>query len=411
MAIPEAKQYIKDFEKLGFGIFIHFGLYSMLGRGEWIGRMGEDIKEESYKELIKSFNPGSMENIVVAAKAAGAKYITFTTKHHDGFCLYDTCGLTDFDSVHALAGRDLVREFTDACRKHDIVPVFYHATFEFWHKDFDDNFDAYLEYLRKNVEILCTKYGKIGGLWFDGNWSKKGEGDVWHEDELYATIRKYQPDAMIINNTGLGKQGATGHPEIDSVTFERGMAHPLNREGMSKYVTGEMCDSVNMHWGIADDLNYKSPKVLIEALCNCRKVGANYLLNVGPDADGEVPTYPKALIEIIGKWLEKFGEAVYGAEPFWSAEGQKNFALKKGDNVYFFCYDITRKGSKDVVYLSGNEGDYTFENFPEEVKNIKWMDNDEELISSYENGDLTINLTGYSYGHDYCVRVAKGTLK
>ena len=411
MAIPEAKQYIKDFEKLGFGIFIHFGLYSMLGRGEWIGRMGDDVEEESYKELMKDFNPGSMEKMVAAAKEAGAKYITLTTKHHDGFCLYDACGLTDFDSVHALAGRDLVREFTDACRKYDIVPFFYHATFEFWHKDFEDDFDAYLEYLRKSVEILCTRYGKIGGLWFDGNWSKQGEGDVWHEEELYATIRKYQPDAMIINNTGLGKQGATGHPEIDSVTFERGMAYPLNREGMPKYITGEMCDSVNMHWGIADDLNYKAPKVLIEALCNCRKVGANYLLNVGPDKDGNIPEYPKALINLIGNWLKIFGEAVYGGEPFWSKEGQKNFALKNGNNVYLFCHDITRRGSKDVVYLSGSEGDYIFEGFPKEVSDIKWMDNGEKLISSYENGNLTVNLIGYHYGHDYCVRVAKGTIR
>lgn len=107
---------------------------------------------------------------------------------------------------HSPAGRDLVREFADACRRHDIVPFFYHTTLDWYNKDFNENFDRYLEYLRKSVEILCKNYGKIGGLWFDGNWSKPGAD--WKEKELYATIRKYQPEAVIINNTGISNRGS-----------------------------------------------------------------------------------------------------------------------------------------------------------------------------------------------------------
>lgn len=415
MSIPIAKKYIKDFEELGFGMFVHFGLYSLIGRGEWIAKLGErdgslPVEERDYKSLMKAFNPQSMKEIVKTAKFAGAKYITLTTRHHDGFSLYDTCGLNEYDAPHALCGRDLVREFVDACREEDIVPFFYHTTLEFWHPDFENNFDRYLEYLRESVKLLCTNYGKIGGLWFDGNWSKQGEGDVWQEDKLYGMIRKYQPDAMIINNTGLSELGKVGHPELDSVTFERGRIAPLDREGMEKYVAAEMCDSVNMHWGVAEDINFKSPKELIERLCDCRRVGANFLLNVGPNADGTVPEYPTAIFNAIGHWLNIFGEAVYEAEPFWWGVG-RNFAVKKGNNVYFFCYDLCRKGSEDVVYFGGKEGEYLFADFPVEVKNVRWMDNGESLAYSYENGNLCIELTGYPYGVDYCVRVAKAEIK
>ena len=365
MAIPVAKQYIRDFEQLGFGLFIHFGLYSVIGHGEWIAHHRE-IQPAEYRKLMQSFRVDSMEEMVLEAKRAGAKYVTLTTRHHDGFSLYDTCGLNDYDAPHSAAGRDLVAEFVEACHKHDIVPFFYHTTLEFWHPDFQNNFPRYLQYLRESVKLLCTRYGKIGGLWFDGNWSKQGEGDVWEEDRLYRMIRQYQPDAMIINNTGLSRTGELGHPELDSVTFERGNPRPIDREGAPKYLTGEMCDSVNMHWGIADDYNYKAPKTLIEALCVCRKVGANYLLNVGPDAHAHIPPMPKALLGVMGEWMGKFGEAVYDGRPLFWEDGKKNFVLQSARDprtLYFFCFDLCRKGSANVTYIGGGVGDYLFPGF------------------------------------------------
>lgn len=406
MSIPVAKQYIKDFEKLGFGVFVHFGLYSFLERGEWAAHILKDkIDTDEYRKLTEKFNPDSMEKMVADISKSGAKYITLTTRHHDGFSLYDTCGLSDFDVMHSAAGRDLIREFVDACRKYDIVPFLYHTTFDWWHPDFEGDFEKYLEYLRESVKILCTNYGKIGGVWFDGNWSK--QGDVWQEDKLYGMIRSLQPDAMIINNTGLSKHGeGSAYEEIDSVTFERGKAFPLDREGQKKYLAAEVCDSVNMHWGIADDINFKSPKTIIEALCRNRGAGANYLFNVGPDAMGHIPSFPNAMLEVIGKWMGLFGEAIYEGRPYWYSLDVKNFIMKSDKKAYIFCFDLLRKGSANVTYLSGSEGDFIFENCDLKIENLHWMDNGEKLDFASENGNLRVNFSGYDYGMDYCVRVA-----
>ena len=411
MSVPEAKQYIKDFEQLGLGVFVHFGLYSLLGEGEWTYELN-NYEHEEYKKLMDKFNPRPMRELVREIKVSGAKYITFTTRHHDGFSLYDTCGLNDYDAPHSAAGRDIVREFIDACREEDIVPFLYHTTLDWWHKDFENDFDSYLKYLRDSVELLCTNYGKIGGLWFDGNWSKTGEGDVWQENELYALIRKYQPDAMIINNTGLTKLGELGHPEIDSVTCERGDGTPINREGMEKYVAGEVCDSINNFWGFGEDYGAKSTKVLIEALSNTRAAGLNYLINVGPCGDGSLDSMSKAILEVIGKWMNKYGEAIYDGRPFWKKVGKPCFVLKSEDAAYFFRLKL-RFCSNDNAILDGDKtsGEFEFEDFNLNVENIRWMDNGEKLEYRKTNNGLCVNFTPYRYGNDYVVRMAKGDIK
>ncbi|MBQ7119601.1 MAG: alpha-L-fucosidase [Oscillospiraceae bacterium] len=411
MSIPEAKQYIKDFEQLGFGVFVHFGLYSLLGEGEWTYELNK-WDYDKYRKLMDKFNPRPMIELVREIKKSGAKYITFTTRHHDGFSLYDTCGLNDYDAPHSAAGRDIVREFVDACREEDIVPFLYHTTLDWWHKDFKNDFNSYLKYLRDSVEILCTRYGKIGGLWFDGNWSKTGEGDVWQEDELYALIRKYQPDAMIINNTGLTKLGELGHPEIDAVTCERGNASPIKRERMKKYITGEVCDSINNFWGVADDYDIKSPKVLIESLSNTRSAGLNYLINVGPCGDGSLDNMSKAILETMGKWMDKYGEAIYNGRPFWRSDVASNFVLKAEDAAYFFCFKLRFSANENAI-IDGDKwaGEFEFKGFGLDVENIRWMDNGETLEFKKTDSGLKINFTPYRYGSDHVVRVAKGDLK
>jgi len=333
MSIPIPKQYIKDFEQLGFGLFVHWGLYSQLGQGEWTYSIHKRDMDE-YKKLKDTFTAADFdaEKLVLTAKKAGCKYINLTTRHHEGFSLYDTCGLNKFDAPHSPAGRDLIREFVDACNKHDIIPFFYHTTLDWYNSDFNDDFDKYLEYLRKSVEILCKNYGKIGGMWFDGNWSKP-ETD-WKEDELYATIRKYQPEAIIVNNTGLSARGYVGNSEIDSVTFEQGTPEPMNREGMEKYLAAEMCQTINNHWGIgALDIDYKSPRELIETLCECRKVGANYLLNIGPTAQGGIDSFQAELIGTLGKWMGIYGDAIYNGRPYGARGMGRNFILKGEDEL------------------------------------------------------------------------------
>ena len=151
--IPVPKKYIADFEKLGFGMFIHWGLYSQIGKGEWYFYHGYEGTMEEYSKLMETFTAEDFnaEEIVLTAKNAGCKYIVLTTRHHEGFSLYDTCGLNEFDAPHSAAKRDLIREYVDACNKYDIKPFFYHTTLDWYNKDFNDDFDKYLEYLKKTV--------------------------------------------------------------------------------------------------------------------------------------------------------------------------------------------------------------------------------------------------------------------
>ena len=422
MAIPEAKQYIIDFEQLGLGLFIHWGLYSQLGQGEWIWFSSEEeIKREDYVKLKDTFTAEDFDadELVRTAKEAGFRYITLTSRHHEGFSLYDTCGLNNFDAPHSGAQRDLIREFVDACNKYDVKPFFYHTTIDWWHKDFPfrehgtkETFPDYIEYLHKSVELLCKNYGKIGGFWFDGNWWDKNVD--WKEDELYAMIRKYQPEAMIVNNTGMGERGKTGHPEIDSVTFENGQAEPMKRDGMEKYVAAEMCQTMNDHWGIGfGDINYKSPAELIKSLCNCRKVGANYLLNIGPEAQGKINPMQKELINSVGKWMDMFGEAIYNGRPYACKSIGDNFILKSVDGkfLYLFVYNLGSKGNENVIVGKNYTGAYAFDLMYDEVESIEWMDNGKPLNFIQGDGMLAVKFTGYEYGTSYVVRVAKAKIK
>lgn len=411
-SIPVAPEYIKKFEQLGFGMFVHYGLYSMLNSGEWtLHTNHRDVNE--YKKLADTFKCVGIADIVNTAKKAGCKYVCITTRHHDSFSLYDTKGLSKFDVVHSPIGRDLIAEFVDECRKADIVPFFYHTTLDWMHPDFENDFDAYLDYLYKSVEILCTNYGKIGGMWFDGNWSKP-DAD-WQEDRLYKMIHRLQPEAMIINNTGLHARGKTGNSEIDAVTFERGLATPVDRSGQSKYVAGEMCETLCDHWGIADDINFKPVKTLIESLCNCRKVGANFLLNIGPNGDGTVPTIQKGIMECIGRWMDIYGKAIYNGRPYITYPDKKEFVLrdiKDEKTAYIFKFDLGF-GSGDVnVSLEIDENSSNvLEKFDREIEMIKWMDNSEELEFAQKGDNLCVNFTGFRYGQSLCVRVAEVKFK
>lgn len=403
-----AENRIKEFEKMGFGLFIHWGLYSQLGKGEWIF-YHSDMQMDEYAKLKDTFTAEDFdaEKIVLAAKNAGCRYITLTTRHHEGFSLYDTCGLNTFDAPHSPAGRDLIREFVDACNKHGIKPFFYHTTLDWYNTDFENDFDSYLEYLRQSVEILCKNYGPIGGLWFDGNWSKP-EGTDWKLDDLYGTIRKYQPEAMIINNTGLDCRGEIGHPEIDSVTFEQGRPEPMNRDRMSKYVAAEMCYTLNDHWGVGfNDFNYKSPGEFIECLCDCRKVGANLLLNIGPEAQGGIVPIQSEYLKIMGRWMGMFGEAIYEGKPYIIKKDSKDFILKGDNALYMFVYNLGQEGSKHVVVSNDDKRNRFFEGVSENISAIRWMDNGEELKFQKKGDRLDVECTGVDYGCSYCVRVAK----
>ncbi len=412
MNAPVPAPRIARFEQLGYGLFLHFGLYSQIGKGEWI-KQREAIAQEDYEPLKNTFTAADFDATKIAgmAKAAGMRYITLTTRHHDGFSLYDTRGLNDYDAPHSAAKRDLIAEFVDGCRSEGLVPFFYHTTLDWrWNtRDCDEaTFNEYLDYLYESVQTLCQHYGPIGGIWFDGNWSRP-QAD-WKEDRLYGMIRRYQPEALIINNTGLSKVGVVGHPEIDSTTFEQALPKAINRQGWPKYVASEMCQTLNRHWGIAlDDLNYVSPARLLENLTLCRGVGANYLLNIGPTATGAIPEYESAVLKLVGKWIAKHGDIIYaGKTTLYTCTG-RDFVLEAHDKLYLFVYDLSIQGDAHVTVASGGAGPRTITNLKQPIKEVRWLDNNESLAFTQNttNGIVAINLTGFPYGTNWVVRVAQ----
>ncbi|MCC6143662.1 MAG: alpha-L-fucosidase [Candidatus Hydrogenedentes bacterium] len=405
--IPEPSPHVARFERLGYGMFMHWGLYSQLGRGEWVMYL-EHIPREEYSKLKDSFTAADFDGRAIAATArkAGMKYITLTSRHHEGFSLYDTRGLSDYDAVHAPAGRDLVADFVEGCRAEGIVPMLYHTTLDWYQESFEKDFDTYLDYLHASVEVLCRNYGPLGGLWFDGNWSK-ADAD-WKEDRLYGIIRQHQPEAMIINNTGIHKRGELGHPEIDSTTFEQGRPEPMDREGMPKYLAAEMCQTMNMHWGIGkNDFNYIAPPQVIENLCACRKVGANYLLNVGPTAEGRIPEYEKACLERTGDWVSLYAEPIYDGKPCGIQGEGDDFGLVANGKYYLFIHNLAARGDKNVTLAVGGTGPRSFQGVPEGISTATWTDNGEELRVRREDGKFVIKTTGFPYGTNTVVRVAR----
>lgn len=400
---------IKKFERLGFGMFVHFGLYSILGKGEWV-KSAHNIPDEEYFPLTERFNPEPdwAERLADCAKAAGCKYITLTTRHHDGFSLYDTMGLNTYDAPHSRCGRDLVREFVDACREKDIIPFFYHTYLDWYNKDYKEDWKKYLEYLRKSVEILCTRYGEIGGIWFDGTWDKH-DAD-WEEDAMYGLIRRYQPNAIIINNTGLGDAGSLGHIELDSVTFERNAVHPiLNSEEFPKYIASEMCQVMGDFWGYAEaDLNYKSPATLIKDLCNCRRYGANFLLNVGPMPNGYIRPLDREILNVVGEWVNIYDKAIRTPRPAEleiKSVTPEDFVLKEDNKYYVFCHRIGLMGDPFVVKKTElNDIGLVL---PEKIKRMTWLDDGSEVNYEQNGSEVCIHTDQFEYGRNLVVRVAE----
>ncbi len=410
--VPIQSPRVARFERMGFGMFLHWGLYSQIGRGEWAKHF-QKLPTDEYMQLMKTFTAKDFSGRALArlAKSAGMRYITLTSRHHDGFSLYDTRGLSPYDVTHTPAERDLIEDFTTGCREEGIVPMLYCTTLDWTDPRFESDWEGYQKYLRASLELLCTEYGPIGGFWFDGNWSKPNAD--WQTDRLYGLIRKHQPEAMIINNTGIQKGGQVGHPEIDSVTFERGRPQPIDRRGHPKYVAGEMCHTMNFHWGLATrDFNYLSPAHVIEELCSCRRAGANLLMNMGPTAEGAAPPYERAALERVGDWIEIMGgsnSAITAGRPAGIDGEERDFGLAVGDDVHLFVYDLTRTADTQAHGASRGAGPRKFTGLARPVKRATWLDNGEELKLEQSGDALTLHATKYPYGTNTVVRVARLT--
>src|SRR5580658_1580799 len=298
-----------------FGMFIHWGLYSVIGQHEWAKEV-EGVPIPQYELLAKHFTPkpNAARDWARLAKRAGQKYMVMTTKHHEGFCHWDT-KLTDYCAPKQGPGRDLVREFVDAARAEGLRVGFYYSLMDWHHPDGatcktdEAARKRFVEYTHGLIRELMTNYGKIDVLWYDVDWPLNAAG--WESERMNETVFELQPDIIVNNRNGL--EGDFSTPEQEIVAAEAGRAW-------------ESCMTMNDSWGFnRGDDGWKTPKTIVTNLANCAKGGGNYLLNIGPLPDGSVPEKSLEILETVGKWLDTNGKSIYGTERgsfSWSSNAQ-----------------------------------------------------------------------------------------
>lgn len=364
MLIKE-KSFCKDdsdsiawFRKAKLGMFIHFGLYSLPGIGtEWRMRT-QLIARTEYEKLMESFNPVNFNagDWVRTARLMGANYITVTTKHHDGFCLWDT-KFTDYNIMNTPFGRDLIKELVEACHKDGMRIIFYYSLLDWHHPAYvntsspdwpsvrpDDqpNWPKYQKYLENQIQELCTKYGHIDGIWWDIGVTKSAE--EWQSEKLYNLIHKLQPSAVVNNRSQIPADFDIGERIISNKTTTR-----LTENSESIGAKG---------WGFMEDEVYYSPEFILNGIIHSLISGNNYLLNVGPKSDGSMPRQALQRFEAIGNWLENNHDAVWNVEkidiPCHYFKRRENNTLgicsRYGNTIYLI---ITERPIMDSFFLFG----------------------------------------------------------
>jgi len=325
------------FDEARFGMFIHWGVYAVPA-GEWQGNKnyGEWFMEETkmpvsqYEKFAQQFNPTKFNarEWVRMAKDAGMKYMVITSKHHDGFCLWDS-ELTDWDIGRTPFKRDPLKELAEACREAGIKFCFYYSIMDWHHPDWgtrrqwndiakgQPDMERYIAYMKGQLKELITRYGPLGILWFDGEW----ESTWTHERgvDLYNYVRSLQPDIIINNRVGKGRSGMQGMDKGQGVGDYGTPEQEIPATGFGPGVYWESCMTMNNHWGYnKHDQNWKSTKTLVQNLVDCASKGGNYLLNIGPTAEGLFPEASVQRLAEIGKWMHVNAESIYGtkASPF-----------------------------------------------------------------------------------------------
>lgn len=350
-----------------FGMFIHWGLYSIPARGEWI-RSTEEMTKEEYQKYFeefdaRDFNPKEWARM---AKEAGMKYMVLTAKHHDGFCLFDS-KYTEYKATNTKAGRDLVREYVDAVRGEGLKVGLYFTLLDWYHEDYphyqdrnhpmrnhpecgneNRDFSRYVDYMHKQVEEICTNYGQLDLLWFDFSYDDM-RGEKWGATKLINMVRSLQPQVIIDNRLEVSGEGRGSLAECNPTPYHGDFVSPeqiIPPEGLADIegnpLAWEACVTMNNHWGYCGtDQYYKPAPMLIKKLVECVSKGGNMLLNVGPDAYGNFPPQSVQILAEIGRWMKKNKESIYGCGIADVPKPDYGRVTRKGNTYYFHMYENT----------------------------------------------------------------------
>ncbi|HZK95527.1 MAG TPA: alpha-L-fucosidase [Prolixibacteraceae bacterium] len=380
------------FREARFGMFIHWGIYAIPARGEWV-RNQEKLTVEDYQKYFDTFDPVDYNPREWAkiAKQAGMKYVVLTAKHHDGFCLFDS-KYTDYKATNTPAKRDLIREYVDAFRAEGLKVGFYYSLIDWHHPDYPNvgnhpmagnpewdkkkyNWDNYIKYMHNQVEELVTNYGKIDILWFDYSFDDY-KGEKWKATELVKMVRKHQPDIIIDNR--LGGNMEIENSEVYAGDFE-GPEQIIPSETVlddsGRPIPWESCITLNSSWGYKKDNNYKSATDIIRTLVNCVSKNGNLLLNIGPDAKGNIPVKSIEILHEVGEWMKYNSESIYGCGPSQFSKPEWGWFTQKGNNVY-------------AHILEPNIGQFYLKHMMGKVKSATLLfDGSEMILSKFWNGD------------------------
>ncbi|MCX6239316.1 MAG: alpha-L-fucosidase [Bacteroidia bacterium] len=372
-----ARQWFQDAK---FGLFIHWGVYSTLANGEWVMNQ-QQFDKATYEKLPAFFNPVDFNAAewVKMVKDAGMQYITITSKHHDGFAMWDT-KLSDWNIVDRTPyGKDVLKQLADECHKQGVKLFFYHSHLDWYQENYyprggtgsysgrpnKGDWNAYLDYMDGQLTELLTNYGEIAGIWFDGWWDKKDAN--WRLDKTYSLIHKLQPAALIGNNHHQAPK-----PGEDFQMFEKDLpghnTTGFSDESKVGALPLETCETMNGAWGFnIRDKNFKSTAQLVQYLVKAAGYNANFLLNVGPMPNGKIqPEFVKTLGEM-GEWMKKYGETIYGT---------------RGGPVSPHPWGVTTtKGNKVFVHLIGESDDNLLLNdFGKKIKKAYLFDDQSPVI-------------------------------
>ena len=356
---PENLEARQEFSDSRFGIFLHWGIYSLFAQGEWF-MQNEDIDNHEYAKAADAFYPHAFDAAqwISAFKAAGAKYICFTTRHHDGFSMWDT-KQSDYNIMHTPYGKDIVRQLADECHKQDMGLHLYYSHIDWTRDDYPTgrtgkhtgkdpkkaNWPSYYKFMNAQLSELLTEYGKVDGIWFDGWWDHDQDSVPfnWQLPEQYALIHKLQPACIIGNN----------HHHLpfdgeDMQMFERDIPGE-NTSGFSGQDVSnlplETCQTMNGMWGYkVKDQNYKSSEELLRLLVRTAAKGANLLLNIGPQPDGKLPATALLRLADMGKWLNSpAGESIYATVAGDVAQGDSVVSTKSRKDGTLYIHLLSGK--------------------------------------------------------------------